>query len=246
MDTSGYITPGIWFGCDDAQFTTLASGKVLAGICGASTEIYNSDDDGGMVVEIYASAIGVGASGALTLSCRFAAEKVAGCIYRGTTDPTSTTRTNYDGYFYVTSVYGGGGLDFADSYEIDSAPRHGHAYYEDGTGVAKICDERCKRGVIGIATDMASFTAGTSIVKNGVPISVAGWVLARCASGETYETGDKLTNDRTGQLTKMTPGEFAMFPERMVAVYLRPEPRRFISMGEKRFAVAGRHWVKVR
>jgi hypothetical protein len=246
IDTSGYITPGVFFGADDAQFTTVADGKVLAGIVGASTEIYNGDATGGMRVEIYASVAGVAAAGALTLSFIAAAEKTAGCWYPGTTDPTSTTRRNYDGNLYVTNVYGGGGLDFADSYRIEQDIKPGHVYYEDGSGVAKLCTERCQRGVIGIASDMASFTAGTSIVKGGVAISVAGWVLARCARGEKFETGDKLTNDKSGRLTKMSSREFAEFPERLVATYLRAEKDRYISMGDRRFSVAGRHWVKVR
>jgi len=35
-------------------------------------------------------------------------DKAAGRLYSGTTDPTNTTRLNYDGYFYATKLYAGG------------------------------------------------------------------------------------------------------------------------------------------
>ena len=36
------------------------------------------------------------------------ANKAAGRLYSGTTNPTNTTRLNYDGYFYATKLYSGG------------------------------------------------------------------------------------------------------------------------------------------
>jgi len=167
--------------------------------------------------------------------------KTDGYFYAGTTDPTNSTRLNYDGYFYATKVYNAVYNDIADFQPVDDEVVYGKVYRLTKSG-AKICTERCQLGVIGVCSDTYGIAAGVG-GDNKAPFAVAGWVLAYV--DKEYEPGTPLTNDENGDLIEMTLEDKRSYPERLVAIYDRPEPREFWGPNNE-IKVNGRHWIKVR
>jgi hypothetical protein len=165
--------------------------------------------------------------------------KTDGYLYAGSTDPTNTTRLNYDGEFYATKVHNAVYNDIADFRFLDDELVYGKCYMDTKTG-AKICDKRCQMGVIGIASDTFGFSCGTNNNENQVPIAVSGWVLAYVDS--EYEIGTPLTNNEHGVLTRMEMEEKRNYPERIVAIYSKRESNNLWNGID----VNGRHWVKIK
>lgn len=131
--------------------------------------------------------------------------------------------------------------DIVDFQKLDGKLRHGKCYYDSITG-AKICDKRCQKSVIGIASDTFGFALG---IGNGkVPIAVTGWVLAYV--DKEYEMGTPLTNDNVGNLTEMTLKEKQNYPERIVAIYKKKETATSWGFEGLEIKVNGRHWIKVK
>jgi len=169
--------------------------------------------------------------------------KNAGFFYAGTTDPTNTTRLNYDGYFYATRVYNAVWNDIADFQDLIDDLIPGKCYYDTDNG-AKICNLKCQKSVIGIASDTYGYGIGQSSDKKQVPISVCGWVLAYVNGN--CNIGDVLTSDFDGNLIKMTDEEKCKFPERIVAIYKKAEHNEYFGTKDNKIEVKGRHWVKVK
>jgi len=171
--------------------------------------------------------------------------KTAGYLYAGTTDPTNTTRLNYDGYFYATRVYNAVWNDIADFQDLaEPAFYAGKCYYDTIEG-AKLCTERCQKSVIGVASDTFGYGVGQDSNKTQVSIAVCGWVLAQVNDATSCVPGDVLTNDADGNLIKMTDQEKTLYPERIVAIYKRKENNEFFGPNDQ-VVVNGRHWVKVK
>jgi len=167
--------------------------------------------------------------------------KSAGYIYSGSTDPTNTTRLNYDGYLYATRVYNAVWNDVADFQTVIGEVVPGKCYYDTLEG-AIMCTERCQKSVIGILSDTYGF--GVGIKEDCEPIAVAGWVLAYVVGN--CEPGDPLTNNENGDLVVMERYEKLEYPERIVAIYKKPEPNETFGTKDNPIAVNGRHWVKVK
>lgn len=74
-NTTNKYTPAIFFGSDDANFTTSPY-KRLAGITGYATEGYFADTDGGMGVEIFGSIEDVGTAESYTSIMKFETDSV--------------------------------------------------------------------------------------------------------------------------------------------------------------------------
>ena len=168
--------------------------------------------------------------------------KTAGYFYAGTTNPTNTTRLNYDGYLYATKIYNAVYNDIADFQEVDDKIIYGKCYYDTKEG-AKICNKRCQMAVIGIASDTYGFGVGKVEDEGYAPFAVAGWVLAYV--DKEYPTGTPLTNDENGNLTEILSAEKREFPERIVAIYKKKEESLFWGPNDD-VRVDGRHWVKVK
>ena len=146
--------------------------------------------------------------------------------------------------FKAAKVWNAVWNDVADFQLLADKLEFGKCYFDTKDG-ARICDSRCQMSVIGIASDTFGFGVGSGANPNReVPIGVAGWVLAFV--DQEYDCGVPLTNDANGNLTAMTREEKLEYPERIVALYKRPELDQFWGPEGKKIEVKGRHWVKIK
>ena len=166
----------------------------------------------------------------------------AGILQAGST-PAGTSPLEYNGYLYATKLFNNTWNDIADFQDISDKLEYGKCYYDTFDG-AKICNVRCQKSVIGIASDTFGYALGVDSSKLKAPIAVSGWVLANV--DKIYESGDVLTNDENGNLTKMTNDEKLKYPERIVAIYKKPEYKEYFGIGKNKIPVNDRHWVKVK
>jgi hypothetical protein len=152
----------------------------------------------------------------------------------------------YNGYFYATRVYNAIWNDIADfqPLAVDQEYKAGKCYFDTLNG-AELCNVRCQKSVIGILSDTFGFGVGNREADNYAPFAIAGWVLAYVV-GENLEPGDVLTNGEDGSLVKMNQQEKSMYPERIVAIYKKPEDAEFWGPEGSQIPVDGRHWVKVK
>ena len=160
----------------------------------------------------------------------------------------SAADTSPDQQFIAMRVWNGVWNDVADYQDLDPnevEPKFGLCYFDTYEG-AQICDRRCQKSVMGIASDTFGFGVGMSDKKYTVPIAVSGWTLAHIQEGESLEPGDVLTNNYNGKLVKMTKEEKMEYPERIVAVYKKPEKETLWGPKGHEIQVNGRHWVKVK
>ena len=103
-----------------------------------------------------------------------------------------------------------------------------------------ICDKRCKKSVVGIATDTQGMAVGLNDKEKQVPLAVSGWVLAHV--DKSYASGTPLVNNKDGKLTKARLYEKIIFSERIVAIYQKKENEDIWH----NIDVKGRHWVKIK
>ena len=156
----------------------------------------------------------------------------------------SGTGLNASGYFSGTKVWNAVWNDIADFQLLDDKLEFGRCYFDTTEG-AKICNTRCQMSVIGIASDTFGFGVGSGANPDReVPIAIGGWVLAFV--DQEYGCGTPLTNDDHGCLTAMTKQEKMEYPERIVALYKKPETAELWGTEGKEIEVKGRHWVKVK
>lgn len=173
--------------------------------------------------------------------------KADGTFYAGDTAPDSTTRVNYDGYFYATKTFNNVWNDYADFQKVIGTKIPGMCYYDTIEG-AKRCTEYCQKSVIGIISDTYGHAVGFKSMEYA-PFAIAGWVLAYIESDvlDKIEPGDVLTSSPTGRLTLMLGEDIVKYPERIVAIYKKPEHATLWGPdGAPKIEVKGRHWVKVK
>lgn len=148
------------------------------------------------------------------------------------------------GQIKATKIWNAVWNDYADFQLLDDRLEFGKCYVDTKSG-AKVATTRCQLGVIGIASDTFGMAVGQGHTqKTEVPIAVCGWVLAYV--DKEYPTGTPLTNDTHGNLTEMTLQEKRDFPERIVAIYKKPEPAAEFGDDVAKIKVNGRHWVMVK
>lgn len=153
----------------------------------------------------------------------------------GTASPT--------GQFIAEKVWNSVWNDLADFQLVCDEVVFGKCYYDTFDG-AKICNVRCQKSVIGIASDTFGMALGQGRYQNQIPIGTSGWVLAFV--DKTYEPGTPLTNDERGYLTEMTLSEKQNYPERLIGIYKKPEYETQFGTENKKVDVNGRHWVKIK
>lgn len=163
-------------------------------------------------------------------------DKVDGALYAGSTNPTNTTRLNYDGYFYATRVYNAVYNDYADYWkaEVGVPKKPGYCYSLNKTGL-RITDKRADKACMGICSDTYGHAVGSK--QRAIPISVGGFILAHV--DKEYDTGDLLVPNAKGILTLATKNEIIM--QKCVAKYMYKETK----IKTRGVNVNDRHWVKV-
>lgn len=147
------------------------------------------------------------------------------------------------GQFVAEKIWNAVWNDIVDFQLVCDEIVFGKCYYDTFDG-AKICNTRCQKSVIGIASDTFGFAVGQGRYKNQVPIAIGGWVLAYV--DRVYDSGTPLTCSATGELTEITVEEKMHFPERIVGIYKKPELDEFFGSEKAKVKVNGRHWVKVK
>jgi len=158
------------------------------------------------------------------------------------TGPAGVTPLGYHGYLYATRVYNAIYVDIADFHALNDKLEYGKCYYDTPDG-AKICNKRCQKSMIGMASDTYGFGIGAAKTQN-VPIAIGGWVLAYV--DKEYESGTVLTNNNDGTLTKMKWWQKLLHPERMVAIYHKKEKEETWGPKDAIIIVDNRHWVKIK
>lgn len=139
-------------------------------------------------------------------------------------------------------VYNAVWNDIADliTVENECIVEYGKCYYVTKDGKHRKTTEVAQKGILGLASDTYGYGLGKNDDVNQLPLAVGGIVLAYI-DGEV-EPGDVLTSGPEGNLVVMSPEDKAAYPERIVAVYYKPEP----SEDYNGIQVNGRHWVKVK
>jgi len=173
--------------------------------------------------------------------------KSAGYLYAGTTDPTNTTRLNYDGHFYATKTFNNVWNDYADYQKVIGKAIPGKCYADTLKG-AVLCTEYNQKSVIGIISDTYGHAVGIGEVGYA-PFGISGWVLAYIEPDalKKIEPGDALTSSPNGNLTIMLRKDVKAYPDRVVAIYKKPEPAKFWGPADhSKIEVKGRHWVKIK
>lgn len=163
------------------------------------------------------------------------------------TNGNHTLNTGSDVYFEnefkAVRVWNAVWNDIADFQLLNDKLVYGKCYIDTIEG-ARLATERCQMSLMGIASDTFGFAVGSGNASSEVPIAVAGWVLAYV--DKDYDPGTPLTNDENGNLTEMTLEEKRNYPERLIAIYKKPEPKDSFGVEGKEIQVDGRHWVKVK
>jgi len=118
--------------------------------------------------------------------------------------------------------------------------KYGKVYVDSYDG-AHLPTGRCQLGVMGICSDTFGFAVGRIQGRSQIPVSVSGWCLAYV--DKMYKTGIPLTNTSSGCLTEMNATEKMTYPERLVAVYKRPESE---EVWQGKVETKNRHWVQVK
>jgi hypothetical protein len=150
--------------------------------------------------------------------------------------------TSPDQEFIAAKIWNSVWNDIADFQKLDDNLIYGKCYYDTKLG-ARICNTRCQKALMGIASNTFGYGMGVTD-DNKVPIAVAGWVLAYV--DQEYETGTPLTNDENGNLTEMTLEEKRNYPERLIALYKYKEENDIWGTETKEINVDNRHWIQVK
>lgn len=223
------------------------------------TDLYVKSDNGDMVFKVNSTedALQLVRNGLATLyhdgsarmrtdanGVQFSKDGAAwsGIFENGETSPSGVTALGYNGYMYASRVYNAIYVDIADFHALKDRLIYGKCYYDTPNG-AKICNKRCQKSMIGMASDTYGFGIGAAKSQN-VPIAIGGWVLAYVK--KEYEPGTVLTNDKNGNLVKMKWWEKLFFPERMVGIYHRKEEEETWGPKDAIIIVDGRHWIKIK
>jgi hypothetical protein len=149
---------------------------------------------------------------------------------------------NVGGDIMATKVYNAVWNDYADWFDvghgIEIVP--GKVYVLSKNGTVFQSSQYNQKGIIGIVSDTYGNSVGIKEGQIQLPISIAGYVLAYVE--EEYEPGTPLTSYKKGSLIKMNRRDVILYPERIIATYLRKEK----SVLWNNIEVKNRHWVKVK
>lgn len=151
-------------------------------------------------------------------------------------NPGGSAELMYGGYFYAARIYNAVYNDYADFWKhapgVEEIPGYCYSFTKKGLIIS---NKRADKACVGICSDTYGFATGPQ--RKGIPISVAGFVLAYI--DKEYKTGTRLVNNKHGILTKAKIRDIIM--GKQIAIYLNKETK----MQTKGIFVKGRFWVKV-
>ena len=125
--------------------------------------------------------------------------------------------------------------------ETDLEP--GYAYCFDGEKYYK-STKYMDDGFIGIHSDTTGFAMGKNFSEKQLQVGVAGFILTYI--DQEYPIGTPLTITENGYLTKMKETDILENPQKIVAVFWKPEPNKVWGPKGKEVKVNGRMWAKVK
>jgi len=186
--------------------------------------------------ETYVTALGaitaVQGEATLTLGAQVSIDS-SGWLEAGST-PAGTTALEYNGYFYATRVYNAVYNDYADFWRAEHGVplKPGYCYSFNNKGLI-LTNKRNHKACMGICSDTFGFATGQEL--NGIPISVAGFLLAYV--DKVYKAGTLLIPNKESILTK------ARFYEkrRPIAKYMFKETK----LKTRNVKVNNRSWIKI-
>lgn len=135
--------------------------------------------------------------------------------------------------------------DLADCIPVDDAceVEPGYCYCFDGERYYK-STKYLDEGIVGIDSDTYGMNMGSKSDAKQMDVAVAGFVLAYV--DKDYKPGTPLTCAEGGFLTEIKQEDKIAYPEKIVATYWKPEPAETWGSSDRKVAVNGRKWVKVR
>lgn len=206
----------IWHSENDGHSSGLDADTV-DGIQGS--QIVRNDTDNtitGTVTVNYLKVVGTTPSG--------------GSFYSGTTDPTDSTRLNYNGYFYATRVYNAVYNDFADSYilhkDLSNDDIYGKILAVNEYDEAVLADEH-HTVILGVASDTYGYLTGASheeILENKkVPIAVSGFVTVHIDESfiDSCKPGNFVVPYKEGKGKIITKEEIINYFGKIVGVVIK-------------------------
>lgn len=136
--------------------------------------------------------------------------KLAGTLYGGTTNPTATTRLNYDGYVYATRIFNAAYNDLAEFMEYyDSGAQPGDVMVQTKDGLTR-CWEKRDGAVIGVYSDTYGYALGAENVDVKIPIGISGRVRVKLENtaviGDLVVTGHVKGYAMAVKPREVTPG----------------------------------------
>ena len=142
-------------------------------------------------------------------------------------------------------VYNAVWNDFVDRIPVDDdcILEYGKCYCFDGEKYTQT-SSYMQGNIIGIHSDTFGFECGYKGKTKELSCSIAGFVLAYVDND--YKPGTPLTCAPNGFLTKISDEDKREYPERIVALYWKPESERYWGTINHKVLVKGRKWVKVR
>ena len=153
---------------------------------------------------------------------------------------TGSSTWNGSGNLTINTTLASGN-DYIDSIAVDVTPEAGYCYCFDGEHYFK-SDKYLASNFIGIHSDTSNFAIGEK--GNCLKVAVAGFTLAYV--DKEYETGTPLTCTKDGLLTEISKQDKIEYPERIVAIYWKPEHNETWKLGDLEVPVNGRHWIKIK
>jgi hypothetical protein len=195
-----------------------------------------------MGISLTGDTVGICEASSGSLSVNTKIDAIQGIKVFNGNNPIGEKDLAVDGFLYATRVHNSVWNDIVDFQRLNDELKFGYCYYDTFEG-AQVCNKRCQKSVVGIASDTYGMAVGLRQDLKQVPLAVAGWVLAYV--DRIYEPGTVLTNNESGILTEMSQEEKSLYPERIVALFKSPEHDEFFGQSHK-VKVDGRCWVKVR
>jgi len=188
-------------------------------------------------------------AGNLTLRAN-SANLTTGAVKVTTTVESSSTTTGaviIDGgvgvakNLYAAKVFNAVWNDIADFVEVPDTLEieYGRVYVRTTDFSVAKSSGYMQPGALGVASDTFGFGVGQKDNRSQLPIAIGGFVLAYV--DKVYSPGTPLTCTADGGLTAMSNADRAYYPERIIAMFDRPE----LLEDWNGIVVNGRHWVKV-